>query len=295
MGSGASSSSSSVACSYGCEAGRLEKILTLENVHYRYHESIDALNDINLEVRKGERFAIIGANGTGKTTLLQIMNGLLFPSRGRVFFKGNEVSKETLKDRGFLRFFRERIGYVFQDSEVQLFCPTVFDELLYGPLQLDLDRAEAMERAFEIMRMLNIEHLKERPPYMLSGGEKKKVAIGSVLTMNPEVLLLDEPTNGLDPKTQCFLVELMLALNEAGKTLVIATHDLSLVDELQTTVSVLSEEHRIEKTGRTMEILGDEALLLRVNLIHEHIHRHGEIVHRHIHSHYLFHRHDEKP
>lgn len=290
-----SSSYSSVVCSFGCEGGRLEKILCLKNVHYRYNETIDALNDISLEIRKGERFAIIGANGTGKTTLLQILNGLIFPSSGTFLFKGNVISKETLKDRGFLKFFRERVGYVFQDSDVQLFCPTVLDELLYGPLQLELDRAEAMERAFEIMKMLSIEHLRERPTYMLSGGEKKKVAIGSVLTMNPEVLLLDEPTNGLDPKTQCFLVELMLALNEAGKTLVIATHDLSLVDELQTTVGILSEEHRIEKTGSTMEILKDEELLLRVNLIHEHIHRHGEIVHRHIHSHYLFHRHEDKP
>jgi cobalt/nickel transport system ATP-binding protein len=142
------------------------------------------------------------------------------------------------------------------------------------------------------MRMLNIENLKDRPSYMLSGGEKKKVAIGSVLTMNPEVLLFDEPGNGLDPKTQSFLLELMLALNEAGKTLVIATHDLSLVDELQATVGVLSEEHRVEKVGTAEEVLRDEDLLLRANLIHEHIHRHGEVAHKHIHSHYLFHRHE---
>jgi len=270
----------------------MEKIIRLENICYHYHDTISALADISLEIKGGERFAIIGANGTGKTTLLQIINGLIFPDSGRLFFKGNEVLKQTLKDRGFLRFFRQSVGYVFQDSDVQLFCPTVLDELLYGPLQLEISEKEAMDRAFEIMKMLKIEHLKERPTYMLSGGEKKKVAIGSILTMNPEVLLLDEPTNGLDPKTQCFLVELMLALNEAGKTLVLATHDLSLVDELQATVAVLSEEHRIEKTGRATEILKDEDLLLRVNLIHEHIHRHGEMTHRHIHSHYLFHRHD---
>jgi cobalt/nickel transport system ATP-binding protein len=143
------------------------------------------------------------------------------------------------------------------------------------------------------MEMLDIENLKDRPSYMLSGGEKKKVAIGSVLTMNPEVLLLDEPTNGLDPRTQCFLVELLLALNEAGKTLVIATHDLSLVDELQARVGVLSEDHRIEKIGNVDEILGDNDLLLRVNLIHEHIHRHRSIAHRHVHSHYLLHRHED--
>jgi cobalt/nickel transport system ATP-binding protein len=267
-------------------------MIRLENISYHYHDNIPALTGIDLEIKEGERFAIIGANGTGKTTLLQIINGLIFPSNGKFFFQGKEVMRQTMKDKGFVRFFRERVGYVFQDSDVQLFCPTVLDELLYGPLQLEIGGKEAMDRAFETMKMLNIEHLKERPTYMLSGGEKKKVAIGSVLTMNPEVLLFDEPTNGLDPKTECFLVELMIALNEAGKTLVISTHDLSLVDELQATVGVLSEQHRLEKTGSAADILSDENLLLRVNLIHEHIHRHGDRTHKHIHSHYLFHRHD---
>lgn len=266
-------------------------MISLDHVSYSYHDKICALSNITLEIGEGERVAMIGANGSGKTTLLQMMDGLIHPSEGRVFFRGHEVSKETLRDKGFRRFFRERVGYVFQDSDVQLFCPTVLDELLYGPFQLEIDENEAIDRAFEVMQMLNIEHLKERSSYMLSGGEKKKVAIGSVLTINPQVLLFDEPTNGLDPKTQCFLVELMLALNEAGKTLVIATHDLSLVDELQAKVGVLSEEHRIERMGNVNEILEDEELLLRVNLIHDHIHRHGEVAHRHIHSHYLFHRH----
>lgn len=269
-----------------------KNVFSLEKVSYHYLDGICALSDMNLEIGTGERFAMIGANGTGKTTLLQMMNGLIHPSSGKLFFKGHEISSRSLKDRGFLRFFRERVGYVFQDSDVQLFCPTVLDELLYGPLQLDIDEREAMDRAFETMAMLHIEHLGERPTYMLSGGEKKKVAIGSVLTMNPEVLLFDEPTSGLDPKTECFLVELMIALNEAGKTLVIATHDLSLVDELQATVGVLSEQHRLEKTGSAAEILSDEDLLLRVNLIHEHVHRHGDRTHRHIHSHYLFHQHE---
>lgn len=270
-----------------------ENILSLERVSYNYLDTICALSDINLDIGIGERFAIIGANGTGKTTLLHMMNGLIHPSSGRLFFKGHEISKKTLKDKGLLRYFRERVGFVFQDSDVQLFCPTVLDELLYGPLQLDMDEKEALDRALEVMQMLRLENVKDRPSYMLSGGEKKKVAIGSVLTMNPEVLLLDEPTSGLDPKTQCFLVELMFALNDAGKTLVVATHDLSLVDELQARVAVISEEHRIEKTGGVSEILEDEDLLLRVNLIHEHIHRHGEITHKHIHSHYLFHRHKD--
>lgn len=269
----------------------MEDLIRMEGVSYSYYNTIAAVCDVNLAVQEGERFAIMGANGSGKSTLLQLMNGLIHPAKGKYFFRGNEVSEGTLKNKGFLRFFRERVGYVFQDSEVQLFCPTVLDELLYGPLQLEMAEGAALDRAFEVMRMLNIEHLKDRPSYRLSGGEKKMVAVGSVLTMNPEVLLLDEPTSGLDPRTQCFLVELLLELSEAGKTLVISTHDLSLVDEIQARVALLSEDHRLEKIDACQALLADEELLLKVNLIHEHRHFHGQAVHRHRHSHYSRHKH----
>jgi cobalt/nickel transport system ATP-binding protein len=270
------------------------EIIRAEGVHYNYYNRFPALIDVSLGITKGEKFAVIGSNGSGKSTLLQIFAGLLFPSQGSIFFQSYELSEKSLKENNFLRFFREKVGFVFQDSDIQLFCPTVLDELLFGPLQLGLEKDEALARASEIMQMLKIENLKDRPSYMLSGGEKKRVAIGSILTMNPEVLLLDEPTSGLDPKTQVFLLELILALNEAGKTIVIATHDLSLVDELQSRVAVLSEEHRIEKIGSAEEILKDEDLLLRVNLIHEHVHYHGQTAHTHIHSHYLFHKHEKE-
>jgi cobalt/nickel transport system ATP-binding protein len=272
----------------------MENIIRLEGISYSYYDKIPALSGIALEIIHGDNVAIIGANGSGKSTLLQIMSGLRYPSKGRFLFREAEVSERSLRDKGFLKLFRESVGYVFQDSDVQLFCPTVLDELLYGPLQLEIGEEEATDRAFEIMQMLSIEHLKDRPSYMLSGGEKKKVAIGSVLTMNPEILLFDEPTNGLDPRTQVFLVELMFALNEAGKTIVLATHDLGLVADLGVRAVVLSEDHRIEKMGSADKILGDQDLLLRVNLIHEHVHRHGEIAHKHIHSHYLFHRHESQ-
>ena len=138
---------------------------------------------------------------------------------------------------------------------------------------------------------LDLTEFIDRPTGKLSAGQKTRVSLAKSLLNKPEVLLLDEPTSGLDPKTQVFLLELILALNEAGKTIVFATHDLSLVDELQSKVAVLSEEHRIEKIGSAEEILKDEELLLRVNLIHEHVHYHGKIAHTHIHSHYLFHKH----
>jgi cobalt/nickel transport system ATP-binding protein len=269
----------------------MEHIIKLEGVSYSYYGKIPAVSNVSFSIKEGDRFAVIGANGTGKSTLLQIMCGLVHQSEGNVWFRGNEVSESTLRNRSFLKYFRERVGYVFQDSDIQLFCPTVLDELLYGPLQLEINQSEAMDRAFEVMKMLEIEDLKDRPSYMLSGGEKKRVAIGSVLTMNPEVMLFDEPTNGLDPRTQCFLVELLLALSESGKTVVITTHDLSLVAELETQVALLSEEHRIEKVGDCRDILKDEDLLLRANLIHEHLHVHGTKVHKHRHSHYFFHKH----
>ncbi|HOT46121.1 MAG TPA: ATP-binding cassette domain-containing protein [Spirochaetota bacterium] len=266
-------------------------IIQLEQVSYSFYDIVPALCDVSLSVEEGDMIAIIGANGSGKSTLLQIMNGLIHPQSGTVRFRGEEVTEKGLRDRSYQRFFRERVGMVFQNSDVQLFCPTVFDELVFGPQQLGLPKDEVLRRASETMEMLNIEYLKNRPTHMLSGGEKKRVAIGSSLAMNPEVLLLDEPASGLDPKTESFLTDLIISLSESGKTIVIATHDLELVDHLQPKVAVISEEHRIEKTGTVDEILKDQDLLVRVNLVHEHRHRHGNRVHSHLHSHYFFHDH----
>ncbi len=266
-------------------------IIQLEQVSYSFYDIVPALCDVSLSVEEGDMIAIIGANGSGKSTLLQIMNGLIHPQSGTVRFRGEEVTEKGLRDRSYQSFFRERVGMVFQNSDVQLFCPTVFDELVFGPQQLGLPKDEVLRRASETMEMLNIEYLKNRPTHMLSGGEKKRVAIGSSLAMNPEVLLLDEPASGLDPKTESFLTDLIISLSESGKTIVIATHDLELVDHLQPKVAVISEEHRIEKTGTVDEILKDQDLLVRVNLVHEHRHRHGNRVHSHLHSHYFFHDH----
>ena len=271
----------------------MEPIIRVDAVSYSYYEKIPALCGVSLSLSEGEKFAVIGSNGSGKSTLLKVMNGLLYPPSGKVYFRGEEITEESLKNRAFLRMFRSSVGYVFQDSDVHLFCPSVLDELMFGPLQLGLSDDEAHERSMGVLQMLEITHLRDRPSYMLSGGEKKRVAIGSILTMNPGVLLLDEPMSGLDPKTRSFLIEMIIFLNEAGKTLVIATHDLSLISELQCRVAVLAEDHRVEKIGIAEDILQDEDLLLKVNLIHEHMHYHGNQAHIHTHSHYLIHRHDQ--
>jgi cobalt/nickel transport system ATP-binding protein len=270
----------------------MKEIIKIEGVSFGYSDRIPALEDIHLRIEEGDRFAVIGSNGTGKSSLLKIMNGLIRPTRGKVFFRERELSENSLADKGFLKYCRSSMGFLFQDSDVQLFCPTVIDELMFGPLQLEMDEKKRQERIDEIMTMLDIGHLRDRPSYMLSGGEKKRVAIASILTMNPDVLLLDEPTGGLDPRTRSFLMGLLIALSEAGKTIVIATHDLSLVSELQCRVAILSEDHRLEAVGSADDILHDLDLLLRVNLIHEHIHYHGQEIHSHLHPHHLIHRHD---
>jgi cobalt/nickel transport system ATP-binding protein len=269
----------------------MEDIISLENVNYSYFGKIPALKNINLSVKKGEMFSIIGLNGSGKSTLLHIINALVFPDSGNVLFEGNPVNEKSLKDNNFGMRFRQGMGYIFQNSDMQLFCPTVYDELLFGPLQLNLPPETARERAEQTLSYLGIGYLKDRPVYMLSGGEKKRVAIASVLTMNPEILLVDEPLSSLDPKTQSFFIELLLELNRAGKTIIFTTHHLDLIEHLQPRVAVLSEDHTIRKTGTASEILSDEELLVSVNLIHEHIHKHENEEHRHYHSHYVFHKH----
>jgi cobalt/nickel transport system ATP-binding protein len=268
----------------------MDEIISLSNINYSYFGKIPALRNINLSVRKGEMFSIIGLNGSGKSTLLNIINALIYPDSGEILYKGLPVTETSVTEE-VGNHIRTSMGYIFQNPDIQLFCPTVLDELLFGPLQLNIPPEIAHERAEQTLSYLGITSLKERSVTMLSGGEKKKVAIASVLTMNPDVLLVDEPLASLDPKTQTFFTELLIELNRAGKTIIFTTHHLDLIDHLQPRVAVISAEHTIEKTGTASEILNDHEFLISVNLIHEHVHKHGGKEHRHFHSHYIFHKH----
>jgi cobalt/nickel transport system ATP-binding protein len=267
-------------------------IFKLHQVEFSYVNEHPALKAIDIEVRQGEAVAILGSNGCGKSTLLSIMDGLLFPTAGIVEAYGKQLTEEQLSLEQFARFFRSRVAFVFQNPDVQLFCPTVLEEVSFGPLQLDLPKEEVRRRSHEVLALLDIEHLADRAPFNLSGGEKKKVAIASVLSMNPEVLLLDEPGNGLDPRTQAWFIEFLQRLREAGKTIVTATHDLSIVDEIAERILILDEDHEVVADGPAAEILRDQELLLKANLIHEHYHHHNGVLHRHLHSHVIGHRHE---
>ena len=267
-----------------------EPLFDIKGVSYRYGDKHIGLKDINMQVQNGESLAILGANGSGKSTLLKIMAGLVFPENGSITAIGKTLTQDILAG-DFAGFFRSKVGFVFQEPEVQIFCPTVWDEIAFGPLQLGIEKSEVRQRVDDTLDMLGIKALRDRQPHHLSGGEKKKVAIGAVLSLNPDMLLLDEPTNGLDPRTQVWLFELLAGLRMVKKTIIMATHDLSIVEDLADRVVVLSEEHTIVADGRPDEVLRDKDLLLKVNIIHEHTHRHGDIVH--IHSHGPFARHDE--
>jgi cobalt/nickel transport system ATP-binding protein len=269
-------------------AGRLPggALLRLEHASYRYLERFPALDDVSLEVRPGERVALLGANGCGKSTLLKVLDGLIFPERGTysAFDLGTPVTEDALEDAQFSRAFRSRIGFIFQNSDAQVFSPTVREEIEFGPLNMGLPLDEVAARVDDTLAMLDITGLADRAPYQLSGGEKKRVAIASVLAMSPDVLLFDEPTAALDPRTQQWLVELVGELHRSGKTIVLATHDLDTLELLADRCVVFAEDHRIASEGTTAAVLDDVELLLSVNLVHEHSHRHGPRRHSHLHG-----------
>jgi cobalt/nickel transport system ATP-binding protein len=247
-----------------------EPILVCEKVEYSYLDRFVALDGVDLTVYRGEKLALLGANGCGKSTLLKILDGLIFPSAGTVTAYGEPVTEESLEDEQMNAGFRSRIGFVFQNSDAQVFSPTVREELSFGPLQLGLDRAEVVSRVEDVLELLQIRELADRAPFQLSGGQKKRVAIGTVLAMNPEVLLFDEPTAALDPRTSEWLTGLIEDLAEAGKTIVLATHDLDSLERIADRCVVFSEQHRIVAEGTPAEVLGRRELLLEVNLIHQH-------------------------
>lgn len=269
----------------------MKDLYCLKDVAHAYQGGIAALSGVSIAIRPGDHLAVIGANGSGKSTLLKMLNGLVFPITGTVIWSGRVLTEEALESPEFRTSFRSRVGFVFQDADVQLFCSTVYDDLAFGPLQLGLPAEEVKRRVEEIASELQIDDLLDRAPYGLSGGEKKRVAIASVLTIEPEVLLLDEPSNALDPRSQVWLLNLIFELKRKGKTVIAATHDLSIVEDFADRVIVLSESHEVVADGPAAEILANRELLLSVNLIHEHAHRHGNVVHVHEHGHATGHDH----
>jgi cobalt/nickel transport system ATP-binding protein len=247
------------------------------------HEDVVALDGIDLSISAHARTLLLGPNGSGKSTLLALLDALVVPDAGEMSFDGRSLTADVMRDPRSMLEFRRRVGFVFQNADVQLFNPTVYDEMTFGPLQLGWDAARVREAAAAMMESMEIAHLASRATYRLSVGEKKRVAIASVLVTEPEVILLDEPTAGLDPRSRSHVIDLLASWKASGRTVVTATHDLELVEEIADRCVVL-DRGRVAAEGAPGAILDDIPLLERTGLllVHEHTHADGH-PHRHPH------------
>lgn len=228
----------------------MDPIINIDRLSFHYPDGKQALFEISLQVARGEKIALVGANGAGKSTLLQHLNGIIEGS-GQIRIDGLEVKKVNL---GAVRAL---VGVVFQNPDDQLFSPTVFDDVAYGPIYQGLDKQAVKARVEQALAAVHMGDYAARNPYHLSGGEKKRIAIATVLSMQPQILVFDEPTAALDPRARRELIEL---LHELPQTMLIATHDLEMVKTL-TPRTVMLHQGRVVADGPTAAILADEDLL----------------------------------
>ncbi|MEZ0361487.1 MAG: ABC transporter ATP-binding protein [Hydrogenobacter sp.] len=256
-------------------------MIELSGVFYSYDDE-EVLRDINLTIREGERLVLLGINGSGKTTLLKILNALLFPQKGTYTYCGVRVEKGKLKDREFTKNFRKEVVFLFQNPDVMLFNPTVYDEMAFSLRQLGFGEREIRERVLYWADRFGLLPYLDRTPFRLSGGQKQKLCLACLLVLEPKVLLLDEPTANLDPKTTGWLVDFLYDLKV---TTLVSTHNLSLAPELGDRLIVLGEDHTLIYDGRVEEFLKDEDKMLKAGLLHRHRHKHGDKEHSHYHLH----------
>ena len=226
-------------------------IVEAKDLHYAYPDGTHALQGVSFRILHGESVGIVGANGAGKSTLLQHLNGSLVPDSGTVRVGDYPLTRDTLPQ------VRRTVGMVFQDPDDQLFMPTVYEDVIFGPLNLGLPPEEAARKAEEALETVGVAHLRERPPYRLSGGEKRAASIATVLSMSPDILVLDEPTSNLDPRSRRHFIELLGGFHH---TKIIATHDLDLVLDLCERTIVM-HQGRIKADGPALEIFNNQALL----------------------------------
>jgi cobalt/nickel transport system ATP-binding protein len=231
------------------------KFIDIQDVSYSYADGCAALRQVNLAIDKGERIAVIGPNGAGKSTLFQLLNGLLMPSSGKVCVDGLLVERKNLYQ------IRQKIGMVFQDSDDQLFNPTVRQEIAYGLMNMRVTGEELERTIAWALEAANIRDLAEKSPHNLSGGQKKRVALASVLAMRPDVLVLDEPTAALDPHGVHSFLRLLNKINkEMGITLIFSSHDTDIIPLLSDRVYLLNAG-QIVLSGTTAEVFAQRDVL----------------------------------
>ena len=226
-------------------------IIELKDIEYTYPDGTRALNGVSFRILHGESVGIVGANGAGKSTLLLQINGTLLPTQGSVRIGEVFLSKKTARD------LRKRIGFIFQDPDDQLFMPTVFEDVAFGPLHLGWEPENVDRATVRALDQVNALHRKDRPPHRLSEGEKRSVCIASVLSMDPDILVMDEPSSNLDPRSRRQLIELLKTFRHSK---IIATHDLDMVLDVCERTIILNKG-RVAADGPTLELFSDEGLL----------------------------------
>jgi cobalt/nickel transport system ATP-binding protein len=255
-------------------------MIELDDVSFGWPDGPTVLARLSLKIVPGEKVVLLGANGCGKSTLLKLMNGLVFPEKGAVRWNGEALTQAQLKQHDFARRFRSSCVLLFQHPEAMLFNPTVREEIAYSLKKLG--RADIGDKVAHWADELRIAHLLDKAPFVLSGGEKQKVALAALLALDPQLLLLDEPGASLDPATVGWLVDTLV---HSERTVVASTHSLSLAAELGSRCIVLGVNGEMLFDGPVRMALTGMALLEKAGLAHRHRHRHGGAEHEHIHGH----------
>jgi cobalt/nickel transport system ATP-binding protein len=225
--------------------------LEVKNLHFTYPDGKEAIKEMSFIIHHGESVGIVGANGAGKSTLLMLLMGVLFPDRGEVLVGDVHVTEKTLP------MIRQRLGMVFQNPDDQLFMTTVYDDVAFGPRNYKLNEKEVCDRVLSALETVGISHLSDRPPFRLSGGEKRSAAIAAVLSMHPDILLMDEPTSDLDPKSRRRIINMLKGFDH---TRIITSHDLDMICDVCDRV-IAVRDGMVVADGKARVILSDSQLL----------------------------------
>ncbi|HCW53953.1 MAG TPA: ATP-binding protein [Clostridium sp.] len=236
-----------------------EIVLQIKDLCYSYDSEKKALNNINLDIYKGEKIAVMGSNGAGKSTFFLNMNGVLKPSYGDIIYKGKKITKKDLNA------LRKNVGIVFQDADNQIIASTVLAEVSFGPMNLKLSKDEVEKRVYEALQYMNITEFKDRPPHYLSGGEKKRVSIADIIAMKSEIIIFDEPTAALDPLNAEMLEDVLEKLSDENKTLLISTHDVDFAYRWAERIVVFTDGEVISD-GTPLEVFKNNDILKKANL-----------------------------
>lgn len=236
-----------------------EEIIQVKNLTYEYQTGTHALNHINITIKEGEKIAVMGSNGAGKSTFFLNLNGVLQPDDGEIRYRGNVIGKKELSE------LRRNVGFVFQDADSQIIASDVQGEVSFGPMNLKLSKEEVRKRVEEALIYMNLTEYRNRPPHYLSGGEKKRVSIADIIAMKSEVVLFDEPTAALDPLSADMLEEVLGKMSKEGKTLLISTHDVDFAYRWAERILVFCGGNIIAD-GTPLAIFQNEAVLKQAHL-----------------------------